>query len=125
MSSRDDPGPYRLPRSIAGIILVLMAIFGFIHGRGVFFPLVTLVFGLAVFIAANVSVRTFPKGLDSEQHGERRIVLTYSLCFFTLGALTLIGGIRAGGWLFAVSMVGFVLSIYLAVGMLIGAARIK
>jgi hypothetical protein len=120
VSSSDRPRFLRrVVPAAAGSVLIVIGLIGMLRGRMIV-SAATILFGCFTFIGLYYR-RKPSRPFDAEP--ESRMLLTMALTGLGVGALTLLVGIATGGVLLAICIVGFLLSIYLCVGLAIAAAR--
>jgi hypothetical protein len=106
--------------AVAGCVLVVLGTFGLFRGR-VLPSGLTILMG-CLGIAGALYHRERPAHADAPP--ERRVLLTMSLTWLAIGAVTLVVGFASGGVLLPICVLGFALSMYLCIGFGVAALRV-
>ncbi len=102
------------------MVLLVIGLTGMLRGS-VLASGLTVLLGCAGIV--GVVFHSRKPGQPSDLAPASRMLLTMALTWLGVGVLTLVVGIAAGGLLLAICILGFLLSMYLCVGLSIAATR--
>lgn len=109
----------RVVGAVAGSLLFLLGLLGLVRGR-ILPSGVTMLMGCLGVASAFHHRRPFA---PADAPPERRVLLAMSLTWLGVGAATLVVGIASGGVLLPICILGFALSMYLCIGLIVAALR--
>ncbi len=112
----------RLAPAVGGAVVFMIGLIGLLGGR-ILISVLTMLIGCSGIVGVVYHDRVSQKSADLAPG--RRMLLTMALTWLGVGVVTLIVGIAAGGVLLAICILGFVLSMYLCVGLSIAAIRVR
>ncbi len=112
----------RLAPAVGGAVVLMIGLIGLLRGR-ILISVVTMLIGCSGIVRVVYHDRVSSTSADLATGS--RMLLTMALTWLGVGVVTLIVGIAAGGVLLAICILGFVLSMYLCVGLSIAAKRMR